>query len=65
MEDSEITKVSTRKLEEQVFSPSEPRINVVRVARLATNEKKEELFQILRQRKGEVPSPVRRDGMFN
>ena len=49
-----MTKVSTRELEEQVLSPNEPRINVVRIARLARNEKKEKLFQIFRQREGEV-----------
>ena len=54
LEDSEITKVSTIELEEQVLAPNEPRINVVRIARLAGNEKKEQLFQILRQREGEV-----------
>ena len=54
LEDSEITKVSTIELEEQVLAPNEPRINVVRIARLARNEKKEQLFQILRQREGEV-----------
>ena len=52
--DSEITKVSTRELEEQVLSPNEPRINVVRIARPARNEKKEQLFQIFRHRDGEV-----------
>ena len=54
LEDSEITKVSTRELEELVLSPNEPRINVVRIAGLARNEKKEKLFQIFRQREGEV-----------
>ena len=54
LEDREITKVSTRELEEEVLCPNEPRINVVRIARLARNEKKEKLFQIFRQREGEV-----------
>ena len=54
LEDSEITKVSTRELEEQVLSPNEPRINVVRIARPARTEMKEKLFQIFRQREGEV-----------
>ena len=54
LEDSEITKVSKRELEEQVLSPNEPWINVVPIARLARNETKEKLFQIFRQREGEV-----------
>ena len=54
LENSEIVKVSMRELEDQVLSPNEPRINVVRIARQARNEKKEKLFQIFRQREGEV-----------
>ena len=54
LEDSEITKVSTKELEEQGLSPNEPRINVVRIARQARNEKKEKTNQIFRQREGEV-----------
>ena len=46
--------VSTRELEEQVLSPNEPRINVVRITRLARNEKEEQLLQIFRQREGVV-----------
>ena len=53
-EDSESTKVSTRELQEQLLSPNESRVNVVRIARQARNEKKEKLFQIFRQREGEV-----------
>ena len=54
LENSEIVKVSMRELEDQVLSPNEPRINVVRIARQARNEMKEKLFQIFRQREGEV-----------
>ena len=54
LEDSEITKVSTGELEEQVMSPNERRSSVVRIARQARNEKKEKLLQIFRQREGEV-----------
>ena len=52
LEDSEITKVSTRELEEQVMSPNEPRSSVVRIARQSRNEKQEKLFQVLRQGEG-------------
>ena len=56
LEDRECTKVSTRELEEQLLSPNESRVNVVRTARQARNEKKEKLFQIFKQREGEVVS---------
>ena len=48
-EDSESTNVSTMDLEE-LLSPNESRVNVVRIARQARNEKKEQLFQNYRQR---------------
>ena len=47
LEDSEALKVSTRELKEQVLSPNEPSVNIVRVARQARSEKKQrKLFQI-------------------
>ena len=54
LQDSESTKVSTRELEEQVLSPNEPRINTVRIARQAGNEKRESLSQIFRHGENEV-----------
>ena len=53
LDDSEAAKVSVRELEEQVLSPAESRITVVRIARQAMNDK-ENLFQIFRQRENEV-----------
>ena len=49
LEDSDVTKVSIRELEEQVLSPNERRINVVRIARQARNEKRKNVCQIFRQ----------------
>ena len=40
-EDSEVTKVSTRELKEQVLSPRELSVNIVRFARQARNEEKQ------------------------
>ena len=48
---AEITKVSTRELEEQGLSPNEPRINVVRIARQARNEKKGKTNQIFKAKR--------------
>ena len=54
LEDSEAAQVSRRELEEQVLSPNESRINIVRIARQARNDKRKKLFQIFRQGENEV-----------
>ena len=54
LEDSESKKVGTRELEEQLLSPNESRVNVVRIARQPRIEKQEKFFQIFRQREAEV-----------
>ena len=38
LEDGEVAKVSIRELEEQVSSPNESRINIVRIARQAKKD---------------------------
>ena len=53
-EDSEAAKVSIRELEEQVLFPNESRINTVRIARQARNDRRKNLFQIFRQGENEV-----------
>ena len=56
LEDSEALKVSTRELREQVLSPNEPSVNIVRIARQARSEKHKKLFQIFsRQGAKEIP----------
>ena len=65
LEDSEVTKVSTRELEEQVLSPHESRINSVRIARQARNEKRKSCFRFSEEEKSKSSSLVRRDGMNN
>ena len=56
-------KVSTRELEEQVLSPKETRINIVRSARQARNEKRKNVVSDLQtRRKMRSSSLVRRDG---
>ena len=45
MEDSEAAKVSMRELEEQVLSPNESRINIVRIARHARSDKRKSGFR--------------------
>ena len=49
LEDSEVMKVSTRELKDQVLSPDESTVNIVRIARQARSEKEKKLFQIFRQ----------------
>ena len=49
LEDSEVVKVSTRDLKEQVLSPDESSVNTVRIARHSRSEKSKKLFQIFRQ----------------
>ena len=46
LEDSEVLKVSTRELKEQVLSPDESSVSMVRVARQARSEKSSKLFQM-------------------
>ena len=66
LEDSGIRKSAQDNWEEQVLSPNEPRINTVRIARQARNEKREKLFQIFRQGENEVliASKARWDEQF-
>ena len=54
LEDSEVMKVSTRELKEQVLSPDESSVNEVRIARQARGENSKKLFQIFRQGANEV-----------
>ena len=65
LEDSEVTKVSIRELEEPVLSPNESRIDIVRIARQARNEKRKNCFRFSDKEKARSSSPVRRDGMNN
>ena len=65
LEDSEVTKVSTRELVEQVLSPNESRINIVRIARQARNENGKMCFRFSDKEKTRCSSLVRRDGMNN
>ena len=51
---SEVLKVSTRELKEQVLSPDESSVRKVRIARQARSEKSKKLFQIFRQGANEV-----------
>ena len=46
LEDSEALKVGTRELKEQVLSPNETSVSMVRIARQSRSEKSEKLFQI-------------------
>ena len=56
LEDSEVLKVSTRELlKEQVLSPDESSVSIVRIARQARSEKSKKLLQIFRQGANEVP----------
>ena len=54
LEDSEVLKVSTRELKEQVLSPDESSVGIVRIAKQSRNEKNKKLFQIFRQGANEV-----------
>ena len=65
LEDGEVAKVSTRELEEQVSSPNESRINIVRIARQARNEKRKNALHFQTRRKRGPFSLVRRDEMNN
>ena len=53
-EDSQALKVSTRELKEQVLSPDESSVSVVRIARQARSEQGKKLFKIFRQGANEV-----------
>ena len=53
-EGSEVLKVSTRDLKEQVLSPDESSVRKVRIARQASSEESEKFFQIFRQGANEV-----------
>ena len=53
-EDSEVTKVSTSELKEQVLSPSESSVKIVRIAGQARNGKSKMLIQISRHGANEV-----------
>ena len=64
LEDSEVMKVSTRELEEQVLSPNEPRIDVLRIARQARNDEKN-CFRSSDKEKMRSSSLVWRDGRNN
>ena len=46
--DREVTKVNTRELKEQILSPSESSVKIVRIARQARKRKSKMLFQNLR-----------------
>ena len=54
LEDSEVMKVSTRELKEQVLSSDESSVNTVRIARQAKMRKSKMLFQIFRLGANEV-----------
>ena len=53
-EDSDVLKVSVRELKEQVLSPDESSVGVVRIARQARSEKGQNIFAIFRQGENEV-----------
>ena len=61
LEDSEVMKVSTSDLKEQVLSPDESSVNIVRIARQARSERGK--FQIFRQGANEllIASMARRE----
>ena len=63
LEDSDVAKVSMRELEEQVLSPNESRVNIVRIARQARNEKSKHCFSSSDKEKMKSSLPVRRDGI--
>ena len=62
LEDSESLKVSTGELKEQVLSPDESSVSIVRIARQARSEKSKKLFQIFRQGANEVLIASMADG---
>ena len=51
---SEVLKVSTRELKEQVLSPDESSVSIVRIARQARSDKSKKLFHIFRRGANEV-----------
>ena len=56
LENSEVLKVSTREVKEQVLCPNEPSANIVCIARQVRSEKSKKLFQIFsRQGANEIP----------
>ena len=55
LEDSEVMEVSTGELKEQVLSPDESNVSIVRIATQARSEKSKKMFQIFRQGVNEVP----------
>ena len=66
LEDREVAKAtSMRELEEQVLSPNESRINIVRIGRQARNDKKRVVSDLQTRRKTKSSSQVRRDGINN
>ena len=54
LDESEVMKVSTRELKEQVLSPDESSVNRVHIARQARSEKSKMLFQIFGQGTNDV-----------
>ena len=56
LDNSEASTVSTKELKEQVLSPTEPSVNIERIARQARREEHKKLFQIFsRQGANEIP----------
>ena len=65
LEDSEVMKVSTRELKEQVLAPDESSVNMVRIARQARSEKGRSCFRFSDKERTRSSSPVWRDGRSN
>ena len=65
LEDSEVAKVSIRELEEQVLSPNESRINIVRIARQARNHRRKICFRSSHKETMKSSSLAKRGGMNN
>ena len=57
-EDSQALKVSTRELKEQVLSPDESSVSVVRIARQARSEQGKKLFKISDKEQTRSSSPA-------
>ena len=62
LEDSEVLKVSTREVKEQVLSPNEPSVNIERIARQARSENARCCFRFSDKERTRSSSPVWRDG---
>ena len=62
LEDSEALKVSTRELKEQVLSPDELSVNIVRISKQARSEKSKKLSRFSDKEQTRSSSPVWRDG---